>query len=288
MASVLHGNLNIRGDAAANVIVLDQTGLNAHQVRVSGAGGTSVNNQAGPVVLDGVTRGVLVRMGKGADGVTLRDLSLPGNVSVQAPGGASTLTLDNVRVAASLDIRTGSSPSTTTLSTVTTGKDLAILAGSGRQSVILRSVEVRRNTRIVSHGNGAALLAADDSVFHGAVRVSTGQGADVLQLDSRGEPLGPPTQFDGPVSISTNGGNDILQLSVTGQTGNRSVFAVWDRFRYDRADLVVWLLERDAERAAKLKEELQRYATGDNRTEYGRGWNCAMEEAESIVERVLQ
>jgi hypothetical protein len=55
----------------------------------------------------------------------------------------------------------------------------------------------------------------------------------------------------------------------------------------DRADLVVWLLERDSERAAKLKEELQRYATGDNRTDYGRGWNCAMEEAESIVERVL-
>jgi hypothetical protein len=67
------------------------------------------------------------------------------------------------------------------------------------------------------------------------------------------------------------------------QAANPGNDLVWP----DRADLVVWLLERDAERAAKLKEELQRYATGDNRTEYGRGWNCAMEEAESIVERIL-
>jgi hypothetical protein len=67
------------------------------------------------------------------------------------------------------------------------------------------------------------------------------------------------------------------------QAANPGNDLVWP----DRADLVVWLLDRDAERAAKLKEELQRYTTGDNRTDYGRGWNCAMEEAESIVDRVL-
>jgi hypothetical protein len=36
---------------------------------------------------------------------------------------------------------------------------------------------------------------------------------------------------------------------------------------------------------AALIVELRRYSTGDDNTEYGRGWNCAMEEAETIVRR---
>src|SRR5688500_15224776 len=56
LASVAGGNLRIRGDAEANAIVVDQVGLNAGQVRISGASGTAINGQAGPIVLDGMTR----------------------------------------------------------------------------------------------------------------------------------------------------------------------------------------------------------------------------------------
>ncbi len=65
LASVVNGNLNLRGDAAANAILLDQTGLNAGQVRVSGASGTAINNQTNPIILSGVTRGLRIRMARG-------------------------------------------------------------------------------------------------------------------------------------------------------------------------------------------------------------------------------
>jgi hypothetical protein len=231
MASVVHGNLNIRGDTEANAIVLDQTGLDADQVRISGASNTTINNLAGPVTLSDIMRNVDIRMGAGDDSVTMNSLGLPGNVSVNAQGGVNTLTLNNVQVAISLNIPNSSSLSTnTTIANTTVGKDLIIRPGSGGDNITLRSVEVQRNTKI-SSGGGADTLTVDNAIFHGAVRLNTGQGADIIQIETNGGPLGPPTLFDGPVSILLSAGDDTLQLGVTGQTGNRSTFA--DRVRFN-------------------------------------------------------
>jgi hypothetical protein len=41
-----------------------------------------------------------------------------------------------------------------------------------------------------------------------------------------------------------------------------------------------------SELVERLTAELRKYATGNNRDDYGRGWNCAMEEAEAIVRRL--
>jgi hypothetical protein len=207
----MHGNLNIRGDAAANVIVLDQSGLNADQVRISGASGTAINNQANPVILSGVTRGVDIRMGAGADSVTMSSLSLPGNVSVDGQKGANILTLNNVQVARSLNIHNST---TTTIANTTVGKDLRIGPGSGVENVALRSVEVQRNTKIVG-GRWSDIFTVDNSIFHGAVRLYTGQGAD-----------------------------DTLQFGVTGQTGTRAVFS--NRVRFDGGRGYDTLLNFDA------------------------------------------
>jgi len=232
MASVVHGNLNIRGDIAANAIVLDQTGLAADQVRISGAGGTTINSLAGPVVLSGITRNVDIRMGAGDDSVTMNDLSLPGNVLVNGEGGANTLTLDDVQVATSLNIKQNSSSlNTTTITDTTVGKDLMMVwPGSGVENIALQSVEVQRNTKIVS-GNGADTLTVDDSTFHGTVQLYTGQGTDSVQIETNGATLGPPTQFDGPVTIVLGSGDDTLQVGVANQTGNRAVFS--DRVLFD-------------------------------------------------------
>ena len=56
-ASVVGGRLVIRGDNAANAIVLDQAGLGAGQMRISGTGGTAINQQTGAMIVSGVTRG---------------------------------------------------------------------------------------------------------------------------------------------------------------------------------------------------------------------------------------
>jgi hypothetical protein len=236
----MHGNLNIRGDAAANVIVLDQSGLNADQVRISGASGTAINNQANPVILSGVTRGVDIRMGAGADSVTMSSLSLPGNVSVDGQKGANILTLNNVQVARSLNIHNST---TTTIANTTVGKDLRIGPGSGVENVALRSVEVQRNTKIVG-GRWSDIFTVDNSIFHGAVRLYTGQGADIVQIGSHGGPLSPPTLFYGPVWIWLGAGDDTLQFGVTGQTGTRAVFS--NRVRFDGGRGYDTLLNFDA------------------------------------------
>ena len=226
VASVSGGNLDIQGDNAANAIVLDQSGLNADQVRITGAGGTAINSQADAVILSGVTRGIAIRMGGGADSVTMNDMSLAGDVSVNDKGNADILTLNSVDVAGTLKIQNN----TNTLADTTVGKDLMILPGSAGQNLSLLSVEVARNTKFLG-GNGADTLTIDDSIFHRAVQLRTGQGTDIIQIEGAGDPLGPPTLFEGQVSIMLSGGDDTLQVGVAGQTGSRSVFD--DKARFD-------------------------------------------------------
>jgi len=45
LASVVNGSVILRGDAEANAIVMDAAGLNADQVRVTGAGGVHARHQ---------------------------------------------------------------------------------------------------------------------------------------------------------------------------------------------------------------------------------------------------
>jgi hypothetical protein len=228
-ASVVNGTLIVHGDAARNAIILDQTGLNADQVRLTGTGDTKINKEAGPIVLNGVKRNVVVRMGANADDVTLRDVNLPGSVAIEGRGGADTLTLSNVRVASNLNITSGAKGSTTAIGTVTIGKDLTVRGGAGGQNVSFLSVHVKRNT-VVTSGRGASLLTVDDSTFDGFVRVTAGAAADVVRIDSLGAPDGPQSRFGRPVAVSLNAGKDTLQLGVLGQTGNGSTFAGAVRF----------------------------------------------------------
>ena len=217
-ASVVSGNLIIRGNVAANVIVLDQPGLNPRKVRISGASGTTINHQTGPVVLRGVRNGVDIQLGAGRDRVSMSGLSLPGNVLVN---GQRHLTLDNVQVAKTLNIL---SIASTTISNTAVGENLVIRSGLDGENVALQGVAVHRNTRIVG-GSGADVITVQDSTFNGAVRVRTGAGKDLVQIEANGDPVGRPTRFRGPASIGLATGNDALQVGVAGQAGNRAVFS---------------------------------------------------------------
>jgi hypothetical protein len=166
-------------------------------------------------------------MGAGNDSVTMRNLRLPGTVSVNGQRGANTLVINNVHVALSLNILNSASLSTTTtIAHTTVGRDLMMEPGYGGENIALRSVNVRRNTKIVT-GNGSDTLTIDDSIFHGATQIYTGRGrgADVVQIEAHGARVGLPTSFDGPVRIFLGASDDTLQVGLAGQTGNRAVFA---------------------------------------------------------------
>jgi hypothetical protein len=152
--------------------------------------------------------------------VTLSSLTLPGNVSVLAPGVASALTVNDVHTALNLSVQA----TTILIANATVGQDLILWAVSGQEHVTLQSVEVLRNTTL-NTGPKADTVTIDNSHFHHSVFMNTGAGADTVQIAALGDPLGTPTLFDGPVTILLNAGDDTLQLGVVGQTGNRSVFS---------------------------------------------------------------
>lgn len=227
LATLVNGTLNIAGDDAANVIVVTQAGTKQHQLRISGANGTSINNQSGSVILNGITRGVIIRMAGGADNLTLRSLSLPGNVAI-AQGGADTLTIDNTDVEKSLMIRNTSSlltsVTTTTIADTVIGKNLLIAAGPGGEDITLASAIVHRETDIVT-GKRSATVTIDDSIFVHDVRVLTGRNADAVLIETEVDPTHSRTRFGGPTSITLGAGDDLLQLGVANQIGSRASFA---------------------------------------------------------------
>ncbi|MBI1375364.1 MAG: LEPR-XLL domain-containing protein [Phycisphaera sp.] len=232
LASVAKGNLIIQGDAAANAIVLDQIGLDADQVRISGVSSTDINGQSEPIVLSGVTRSVYILPGGGDDTVTMNDLVVAGNVWIADMDGANDFMLNNVNVRYNLLVNNASDSDTTstTLTNTIIRRSLVILPSTSSQNIVLSSVDVRGGAKILS-GDGADLLTIDDSYFHRGVKISTNEGNDVVEIDVQGDPVGPPTVFDGPLSIALGGGDDTLQIGQFGQPGNNAILN--HRVRFD-------------------------------------------------------
>ena len=213
------GILRIRGDAAASVIALDQSGLDAGQVRISGTSNTSINGQNDAVVLSGITSRVSIRMGAGADEVSLTNIILPGGVVAEQ----RILTLTNVRVTGDVDVF---SKSATTVIRSTIGGNLTVtsISAAGTGNVDLRKTTVQGTTTI-NGGFGSDYIAIDNSNFHGAFAVYAGLGKDSVRIEQRGNPLATRTKFDAPITILMGKGADTLQIGVAGQNGRRAVFA---------------------------------------------------------------
>jgi ice-binding like protein len=86
-ASVVSGSLVLKGDAAANDIVMTRSGLTATQIRISsGSSATTINGAAGPLVLSGV-RGLKVQLMGGNDSLKLDDAGFDRPVSIDAGSG---------------------------------------------------------------------------------------------------------------------------------------------------------------------------------------------------------
>jgi hypothetical protein len=90
--SVVSGNLVVRGDASANSIVLNHSGLTKNKVRVSGADGTTINGAAGPIIFSAV-HGLNLKLGDGNDSLKLDDLTFDHAVLIDAGAGD-----DNVQI----------------------------------------------------------------------------------------------------------------------------------------------------------------------------------------------
>ena len=86
---VVDGCLYLLGDAQANQIQVDQTGLPAGQYRVTGTAGTTLNGREGEFVVENV-QALRIHLGRGDDAVTFQDLQLAGRVQVGLGYGDNT------------------------------------------------------------------------------------------------------------------------------------------------------------------------------------------------------
>ena len=204
-ASLSDGNLIIQGNAAANVIFLDQPGLNVRNVRITGDSTTTINHQTGPVILHGMTGDVNINMGAGADSVTLTGLTLPGKVLVS---GLGTVNVD-------------------LQSMVVQGKT-KIVGGTGRDVITIDDSTFKGAVRL-STGGAKDLVQIETqgdplgrpTRFRGPVSIRLGDGNDTLQVGVTGE-TGHRALF--PNAVFFDGGSGVNTLL---KSGNNTFLLPW-------------------------------------------------------------
>lgn len=167
-AAIDAGSLVIWGDDVANDIVVDQLDVLAGQVRVSSGGNaTTINGLAGPVVLDGFTANLFAGMRMGPDQLTLRSITVPGNLTIQTGLGMDSVTVFDTLVTGDADIRTGIRADSIAIDDSTFQGDVLIDTRFGADSL-----------RIEQSG----ALDGPRSIFNGTVDIRMGRGQDDLRM----------------------------------------------------------------------------------------------------------
>ena len=183
-AEVIGGFLVITGDAADNVISIDQLGLGAGQFRIWGNDGTTVGG-ASSMEFSGVSKGIRLFMGGGSDGAGLDHIAVSGSVTFDGGDGDNTLEASGCSI----------------------GGKLAVTNGAGFQSTYV-SGSVRGNLSI-TNGDGGSGVSVGASVG-GNLVVKNGAGGDELVVTA---PVG------GSVSV-TNGMGDVMAAFASAIGGN--------------------------------------------------------------------
>ncbi len=230
LAVVSGGNLSLTGDELANHVVIDQSGLAAGQYRVSsGSDPTTINGQAGPLLLSGVTGKVRLKMKGGNDSVEIRnvsaarDLRLDGgdgdnsftieqtdvgrNLKIRNRDGSDQITLHDVSVAGKAEIRSGDGGSQVHVGAVTVGRNLKIKAGDGLDTVEVHDETAIGRDLIIKHGSGGSSTEISNSQVGGRLKVKAHCGEDQLRLVD--------AEVQGKSQVKLGAGNDLVSLQAS-------------------------------------------------------------------------
>lgn len=167
--NVLDGNLLISGDQKANGIELTSTAVEG-QFIVTGidAGGspTSVNGDSTPLVVEGVDRNVLVRMGNGDDRLVAPNLDIEGRMLVRMGAGD-----DHVRIGAAEADE----------AVVDIDKGLYLHLGTGDDQAAISNVRTRRMR--IGGGAGNDRVGVHHAVVEHTMHLSGRAGDDEIRVD---------------------------------------------------------------------------------------------------------
>lgn len=186
VARIQNGLLQLTGDRKANAITIDQAGLAAGQFRVSASDSdTTVNGHAGSVVFDAVT-GLNIRMGNGADDLSLQNLQISGDVTISMGTGKNVL---NVQ-------------------TVTASGKVVFVGGSGQDAFTIDTLTCDNAAGVVSvrSGAGSDNVTITNSQFSGGLQINMGAGNNNCQIKNVSVLL--------DLEYRSRGGDDIVDLDT--------------------------------------------------------------------------
>jgi len=212
IATVVDGNLTLKGDAEDNSVRIEIDGGN---VVVTGLDGTTINGAADFEAVTGSTAvagDVVAELGKGDDQFVIGDdVVVEGNVRVTDFLGATTLGMRSVEIQGDLLVQTGRGDDAISLSDTTIGGDARIATHRGKDLVSLLQTEVTGELAIVT-GRGKDGVVIDDSALSSA-RLGLGQGRDQTLIRQ--------TTISEDLSARAGRGRDFVMLedaTVEGET----------------------------------------------------------------------
>lgn len=203
--AVVEGGLRIGGDSQANEIAV--TALGSGQYEVAGQNGTTINGQAGPITVTGVSSYIKVHLRGGDDVATIAGdgSQLAKKVSVESGAGNDVITLDGIG-AKELKVETGAGTDTVNIidldvveAEIETGADDDVVSlgdpASGTDTLIkAKKLEIET-------GGGNDAIRLQDAVLQAIVcELETGRGDDSVLLSG--------IQVEGTLKVETGAGTD--------------------------------------------------------------------------------
>ena len=178
-ASVIGGNLVIRGDELENRLTIDQVGLTSNEFRVKGDSFTFVNGDTAPVVVSGVTGDVKILLAGASDTLTLDDVVIPRNLIIQTGGGDDTVLVQDSFVARNTTIRAGLGNDIVNLVNLIAAGRTSVFTSRGHDVVTLEG-SLFQGQAAVRTGRGNDTILIQDSTFDAGKHIDSGSGADLV------------------------------------------------------------------------------------------------------------
>ncbi|QDT54222.1 hypothetical protein Pan44_22490 [Caulifigura coniformis] len=225
-ATLSRGVLTVKGDVAAANNLTFETINGGNGVRVTGTGGTLLNEDLTELDFAGVTS-IKVITGATSDSITIRafDSLTVKNVTLSLGNGNNTVSISDAVIEGKLAITTGNGEDTirvasiasfgTSTSVTTLNGPVTINTGSGADSIIIRCD--------TAFDSSTAFIT-----LNGPLTINTGNGDDRVVFESFAafDQAASTLTLNGIVKVTTGNDNDLIDVVADG--GFDSAFADFD------------------------------------------------------------
>jgi hypothetical protein len=227
-ASVEGGILYLRGDAAANGLLVQQGSGGIEIVGQAAGGSATTINGSASFVATGVTRGVTARLAGGNDSIRLANpagpVTLPGGILVDTGDGSDQISgRINNGGAVTLNLGKGADKATlgpSSLGTLAINTDPFLVEGSGNDQVTLTGVKAVRAAAIRTGAGHDSVKIDGNSSFPLSLTVSVDGGNDRVEiLGTAADPLA----IGGALTVNTGRGSDVANIQHVNVNGVATV-----------------------------------------------------------------